>query len=356
MNPNDTLDAYFGELEQQDRYSGVVLVTCGEHELYAGAYGYASRPWKVPNALDVRFDTASVTKLFTAVATLQLVDRGLLALDTGVVELLGLKGTAISSEVNVLHLLTHSSGIGDDCEEEDGEDYEELWKTKANYSVTATADFLPQFVHKPPNFAPGQGCRYCNCAFVLLGLVIEKLTGTSYREYVREHVFRPAGMIHSDFYRMDRVHERIAEGCDPIHDKERRVVGWKKNIYSFPPVGSPDSGAHVTAADLDRFLRALHAGALLSPASTRTMLTPQVYYNERAEWKVWFGCVLEFFREASGEVLFYQKDGINAGVSAVIRHFPTQDINVILLSNMMDGVWDPVWKVHELVVEGEWDA
>ncbi len=79
----------------------------------------------------MRFDTASITKLFTSVATLQLIDQGLLSFDTSVIDFLGLKDTAISPDVNVFHLLTHTSGIGDDAEEEAGEDYEDLWKIQA---------------------------------------------------------------------------------------------------------------------------------------------------------------------------------------------------------------------------------
>jgi CubicO group peptidase (beta-lactamase class C family) len=287
------------------------------------------------------------------------VDQGRFALDTSAVEYLGLKGTTISPDATVYHLLTHSSGIGDDCEEEDGEVYEELWQTKANYSVTETADFLPQFAHKPANFAPGEGSRYCNCSFVLLGLMIEQATGMTYRDYVRQNVFARAGMADSDFYRMDRIAENgaenVAEGADPIRDESGAINGWKKNIYSYPPVGSPDSGAHVTAADLDRFLRALQARKLLSPQSTAAFLTPQVPYRDRAEWKRAFGYVLEFFIDAQGKVDFYQKDGVNAGVSGIIRHFPDRDVNVVLLSNLEDGVWEPVWEVHRQVESGAFD-
>jgi CubicO group peptidase (beta-lactamase class C family) len=356
MDVRETLDRYFGGLERKDQYSGVVLVTRGDTQLYSGAFGYATRPWKVRNTLETRFDTASITKLFTAVATAQCVDEGHFALDTSAVEYLGLEGTTISPAATVFHLLTHSSGIGDDCEEEDGEVYEELWQHKANYSVTETADFLPQFMHKPANFSPGEGCRYCNCSFVLLGLMIEQATGMSYRDYVRQNVFARAGMDRSDFFRMDRVHENVAEGADPIRDERGAILGWKKNIYGFPPVGSPDSGAHVTAADLDRFLRALQAGALLSPQSTAAFLTPQVPYRDRAEWKRAFGYVLEFYIDPQGEVAFYQKDGVNAGVSGILRHFPDRDLNVVLLSNMEDGVWEPVWEVHRLVEQGVFDG
>jgi hypothetical protein len=111
----------------------------------------------------------------------------------------------------------------------------------------------------------------------------------------------------------------------------------------------------VTAADLDRFLRALQAGKLLSPASTAAFLTPQVPYHDRAEWTRKFGYVLEFFIDQRGEVDFYQKDGVNAGVSGIIRHFPDRDVNVVLLSNMEEGVWEPVWEAHRMVEAGAFD-
>jgi len=356
MTATKILDKYFQDLEQQEKFSGVVLISQGESQLYAGTFGYASRAWKVRNSLDTRFDTASITKLFTSIAALQLIDEGLLALDTAVVDFLRLKDTTISKEVTIYHLLTHTSGIGDDVEEEDGEVYEALWKTRPNYAVRETADFLPQFMHKPPNFPPGGGCRYNNCAFILLGLAIELVSGMTYRDYIRERVFNRAGMAHSDFYHMDHVHENIAEGCDPIWDEAGLVTGWKKNIYSYPPIGSPDSGALVTVTDLDRFLRTVQAGKLLSPRLTQAFFTPQINYRESDKWITMAGYGLMFYLDKAGQVVCYQKDGINAGVSGIIRHFPQRDINVVLLSNMEDGVWEPIWKIHELVVNGQFDS
>jgi len=356
MNAKQTLDRHFRALEAQGLFSGVVLVTRGRDELYAAPFGYASRAWRIKNTLDVRFDTASITKLFTSVATLQLIDRGAFALDTSVVSFLQLEHTAISEAVTVFHLLTHSSGIGDDCEEENGEVYEDLWKSKPNYSVTATEDFLPQFARKPANFPPGQGCRYCNCGWILLGLMIEQVTGMSYRDYVRQNTFGRAGMGRSDFLRMDRVHENVAEGADPIRDATGGVVGWRRNIYSFPPVGSPDSGAHVTAADLDRFLRSVQGGDLLSPQLTEAFFTPHVHYKRRDDWTLMMGYGLVFYLDATDRIVCYQKEGINAGVSGIMRYFPQWDLNVVLLSNMEDGVWEPIWTVHDLVTEGAFEA
>src|SRR4028118_313698 len=116
MRWTHALDEYFRHRAAQDLFSGAVLITQGATQLYARANGYASRAWRVPNTLGARFETASVNKRFTASATLQLIDRGLLTFDTPVVERLGLQGTTLSKDVSVLHLLTHTSGIGDDAD------------------------------------------------------------------------------------------------------------------------------------------------------------------------------------------------------------------------------------------------
>lgn len=350
MNLN-FLDDYFQTLAAQDEFSGVAQVLGGNEILFAGAYGYASRAWQVKNTLETRFDTASLAKLFTAVAILQLVDSGAISLETPVMAFLGLTDTAISPEVNVSHLLTHTSGIGDDADEEAGEAYEDLWKTKPNYSVMETVDFLPQFIHKPSNFPPGEGCRYCNVGYVLLGLVIEQVSGMAYRDYVQKHIFAPTGMDRAGFFRMDRVNENVAEGADPIHDEAGKLVGWKRNIYSYPPIGSPDGGAHVTAGDLHKFLQAVQAGMLLSPELTQAFLTPQVLHSRRDGWDLKYGMGLWFCVNLDGEVVYYQKEGINPGTSAILRHYPKTGTTVILLSNLEEGVWDPARKIHEYIVQ-----
>jgi len=345
------IDRYFQQRTDDDLFSGVVLITRGTNELFSGDYGLANRSWGIPVRLSTRFDTASLTKLFTAVATLQQIDAGEFELDTPVIPYLGLTDTSISSEVNVLHLLTHSSGIGDDAEEEAGEDYADLWKEKPNYSVTETRDFLPQFAHKQANFAPGTGCRYCNCGFILLGLMIEQATGTSYRDYVRDRIFARAAMDRSGFFDLEHCVPDLAEGCDPIRSDEGHVKAWKRNIYSFPPIGSPDSGAHVTAADLDRFLRAIQAGVLLSPASADLFFAPQVHYKRHEGWEMRYGLGMWFYVEPNGHVVCCQKEGYNAGVSAVMRYFPDHDVNLVILSNMADGAWEPAWELHRFILE-----
>jgi CubicO group peptidase (beta-lactamase class C family) len=323
-------------------FSGAVAVTRGGERIFAAAYGYANRAWQAPCTLETRFDTASVTKLFTAVAALQLVEREAFGLETPVTGYLELEGTTISPAVTPYHLLTHTSGIADDADEEAGERYEDLWVDEPNYSVTETADHLPHFVTKPPNFAPGQGCRYCNVGYVLLGLMIERATGSPYRDYVRANVFGPAGMHRAGFFRMDVVEPDVAEGVEAMLDLQGRVVGWRRNIYSYPPIGTPDGGAYVTVGDLLAFHSALVGGRLLGPELTAAALTPHELHSRRSGLTVMMGYGFEFRVAEDGRVRFYQKDGVNVGASALLRHYPDHDLTLSMLGVGEDAIWDPV--------------
>lgn len=374
------LDTHLRAAADADAFSGVVRIERDGDVLFERAYGVASRRWGVPVRTSTRFDVASVTKLFTAVAVLQQVGEGRLGLDDRIHDHVDLAGTTIPREVTLRHLLTHTSGIADDADEEAGESYEALWVDRPNYSVTRTADFLPGFVHKEPNFPPGEGCRYCNVGFVLAGLALEKVTGTTYREYVREHVLARAGMDRSGFFRMDEAEPDVAEGWEPVRegpDDEGPVTGWRQNIYSYPPVGSPDGGAHVTARDLARFWAAVRGGELLPPDLTRAFLTPQVKHDdgdtdetddkdaegvERAA-SVHYGFGLEFELLADGSVRSAYKEGINTGSSAMLRHYPdaggsvpdglppagAPGVTVVVVSNGEAGAWDPVRRIDALV-------
>lgn len=332
-------------------FSGVALVTRGNDVLVHAAYGLAHRGFHVPNRTDTRFDIASVTKIFTAAATMQLVDRSEIALDTRVMPFIGVEGTKISDDVTVYHCLTHTSGIADDADEEAGEHYELLFVDKPNYSIRETKDFLPQFAYKDPVFAPGAGVRYNNVAWVLLGLVIEKATGMTYRDYVREHVFARAGMIGADFCAMDGVCENLAEHYRKI-EHDDGTVEWRTNIYSYPPIGSPDGGATVTAMDLDRFFRAVRNGTLMGEDASRQLMTPRVKRKDTDSGSLWNGFALEFTLDANGEVVHLGKDGINAGVCSFARYYPTLDMSVVTLTNIEYDVWELQDEIREIIVAG----
>jgi CubicO group peptidase (beta-lactamase class C family) len=344
----DRIDALLSPAAAENRFSGVVRVVRSGEVIFENAYGLASRRWNVPIHAGMRFDVASITKLFTSVAVLQQVEAGKLDLDVSVAEWVDLRGTSISTEVTLRHLLTHTSGIADDADEEAGESYEQLWTHRPNYSVTETADFLPQFAHKAPVFAPGTGCRYCNCGYVVAGLALEAATGMRYRDYVTSAVFERAGMTRSGFFHMRDAVADVAEGWEPVRDPAGHVTGWRLNIYSYPPIGSPDGGAHVTAQDLIGFLDAVRSGSLLSREGTAFFLSPQVVHHESARHTISYGFGLEF-EIVGGEVRSFSKDGVNVGASAMLRHYPASDVTVAVLTNSEDALWAPFEHIDEIV-------
>ncbi len=330
-------------------FAGVCLVKQGDEPILHEAFGLAHRGYGIPNSPDTRFDVASVTKVFTAAAIAQLVERGALTLETPVMPYLELGGTRISDAVTVFHLLTHTSGIADDADEEAGEKYEDLFVDKPNYSIRETADFLPQFVHKEPVFAPGEGARYNNCGFVLLGLAIERATGTPYRDYVRQHVFRRAGMTGADFCAMDGVHPRLAEHYKRIEGQDGSIE-WRKNIYSYPPIGSPDGGATVTALDLDRFVRALCSYELVGEEAAEQLLRPHVRRREDDTGSDWYGFAFDFRLDRDGGVVRLGKEGMNVGVASDLVFYPRTDTTLVLLANQDCDVWRIRRELEPLVM------
>ena len=245
-------------------FSGACLVKSADTILLTAASGMANKDHAVRNNLDTLFDTASVTKTFTAVATIMLVEKGLLRLDEYITDVIDLSGTKIPSDVTIDHLLTHTSGIADDADEEAGESYEDLFVDKPNYAIRNCIDFLPQFAYKEPIFRAGESVRYNNCAYVLLGLAIEKRAETDFRGFITKSIFETCGMHHTHFYAKDEICPGAAEGYFAVKDKKGTFVKWKKNIYSYPPIGTPDGGAFTTVGDLDIFLRAIKERKILS--------------------------------------------------------------------------------------------
>ena len=193
-------------------------------------------------------------------AVLQQVGLGRLDVDESIHRYVDLSGTTISSAVSLRHLLTHTSGIADDADEEAGEVYADVFVHRPCYAIRETVDFLPQFVHKPALAEPGFQARYCNVGYVLAGLALDRVVGESYRSYVTREIFQRAGMTGAGFFdRRDSV-PGVAEGWDLVDGT------WRSNIFSYPPIGSPDGGAHASAQDLLIFLDAVRGGQLRRPS------------------------------------------------------------------------------------------
>lgn len=334
------LRAIVDESEADMLFSGALIVTQGGAELLAEARGFAHRGFSVPNTLDTRFDTASVGKLLTAAAAFRLVDRGVLGLDECVCDIADLAGTKIPADVTLRHCLTHTSGIADDADEEAGEEYEAIWKEKPCYLVRETADFLPQFAHKDPLFPAGTNSRYNNCAYVLVGLALEKRTGLPFRKIIEAEVLGPAGMVGAGYFAKDGVDPLVAEGYASVKRADGEVSGFRKNIFAYPPIGSPDAGIFVTVRDLARYFAAIELEGFLSAASRAEFLRPVVDACTLKSGDLRrYGYALEHDFDPSGRLIRYGKDGINPGAAAIAMRYPAADGFVAILSNQDANIW-----------------
>lgn len=197
-------------------------------------------------------------------------------------------------------------------------------------------------MQKKPNFKAGTAVRYNNCAFVLLGLAIEKFAEIGYREFITENIFKPFGMEKTCFHSMDSIALDIAEG---YYLNETEKV-WQKNIYSYPPIGTGDSGAYTTVYDLDKFIRTLKVSPIYSK-----LLTPQTKLK-RSRGNDYIRCGFGFeFILRDGEIVSIYKDGCNAGVCNTTAYYPKQDITFTILGNQDCNVWRLHDEVQEILLE-----
>lgn len=327
-------------------FSGVVLASRADKELYFKALGFAHRAHKILNTRNTRFATASATKMFTAVAVLQHIQEKRISLDTKVVDYLALKKTRISKDIMVSHLLSHTSGMGDYFDDNEPDAYEKLWQNIPNYRVRNLADLLPLFIDKPPIFSPGEKFQYCDAGYILLGLIIEKASGMSYFDYVRQNIFERAGMKDSNFLSLVEINAETAEGYIPIKTTTGKITGWKKNIYAVPVLGASDGGAFITADDGRRFMHALRRKKLLGESMTEEVLIPRI--DDSGGWKYGYG--MWFYTDGKNGIIRYGHSGEDPGASCRIYYYPSADIDIILLGNKSLCAGAMMEKINEAIV------
>jgi len=321
------------------RFSGSVLVTRGDQTLLECAAGLADRGNGRPIHPGTRFGLASLSKPFTAAAVLTCVGRGELGVHDRVVDVLPAdrRPRTMSEDVTVHHLLTHSSGIGDYAEEDEDlpgyvDDYGSLWRDLPSYRMERPDDFLPLYADAAPVGEPGAAFHYNNAGYVLLGAVLEQVTGRSFVDVVTERVLVPAGMADSGYFRLDDAVPDLALGYLP---------SGRSNIYSVPVIGSGDGGAFATARDLDRFFRSIVAGTLLGDELTGLMRTPHVTISERVA--MGYGLFLTGTSLSHG--------GGDPGVETGARHYPALDLSMVVLCNE-EGSFDAAWHLVEGALPG----
>jgi CubicO group peptidase (beta-lactamase class C family) len=296
-------------LASEDQLSGAVLVARNGKVLLQKAWGLADREKGTSITLDTQFRVGSMNKMFTSVATLQLVEAGKLSLDDPIGKYLpDYPNKDVATKVTVRHLLTHTGGTGDIF----GPQF-----VKNRLALKEHGDYLKLYGSRGLTHEPGAQFEYSNYGFVLLGAIIEKVTGMSYYDYVRSRVFQPAGMTSTDSLpEAESVPNRAAGYM-------RGEGGWVPNTDTLPWRGTSAGGGYSTVGDLLRFVQALESGKLISKA----MLAEATRQNPRR-----YGYGFQVFGE--GRSRSYGHSGGAPGINGDLRVFPELGYVVVGLANL----------------------
>ena len=265
-------------------FSGTVLVARNGEVQFEKAYGLADRSKEIPNKMSTRFNVGSITKDFTKVAIGQLAQAGKLKVDAPIITYLpNYPNKDVAKKVTVQQLVDHTSGLGDV--------FTPRFQKENPIEYATPQDFIDFFASDPLKFEPGTNQAYSNYGYVVLGAIIEAVSGQSYFDYVQKHVFDPVGMSGSGFFDVRKLPADTAIGYTTRGGGEPRA-----NTDTRPSRrGIPAGGSYSSARDLLLFDRALRAKKLMND-----------------EWTRWW-----FHGDTSGAVTWAGgSPGVNAAVSS----------------------------------------
>ena len=326
--------AFVHDLAARGRFSGAVLIAKNGRILFQQAFGYADRSFQAPNDLETRFNLGSMGKMFTAVAIMQLVEQGRLSLDQTVAELLpDYPDAAAAHKIRLAHLLSHTSGLGNIF----GPRYDATPKDH----LDKLSDYLPLIAEQQLMFEPGERWSYSNTGFLVLGLILEKVTDQSYFTYVRDKIYKPAGMDRTDSYRPYEVVPDLALGyMRPPSAPVASASGSPSDNLAATVISNVDllargtsaGGGYSTVGDLLRFAQALQNGRLLNRRSLELATTGTVSTGVAGE-QYGYG----FIETHAAGVRIFGHGGTFPGVSTNFDVFPVQGFVAVVLSNMDEG-------------------
>jgi len=237
-------------LAKAGQFSGVVVLGKNGVPVFQRAYGMADRERGVANNPETGFNLGSINKIFTQIAILQLRANGKLDLDSTLSKYWpDYPNQEVARKITIRQLMRHTSGIG-------GNIFAPPAGGKRN-DIRTLRDYLPLFVNQPLAFEPGTRNAYSNAGYVVLGLLIERLSGNDYYTYVREHIFKPAGMTRTGSFAVDSLPPNTAIGYTRGDQDAPLSAPLRANSPDLPGRGSSAGGGYSTAQDLVRFVQAL---------------------------------------------------------------------------------------------------
>ncbi len=237
-------------LAKAGQFSGVAVVAKNGVPVFQRAYGMADRERGVANNPETAFNLGSINKIFTQIAILQLRAAGKLDLDSTLATYWpDYPNREVARKITIRQLMRHTSGIG-------GNIFDPPVGGKRN-DIRTLKDYLPLFVNQPLAFEPGTRNAYSNAGYVVLGLVIERLSADDYYTYVREHIFKPARMTRTGSFVVDSLPPNTAIGYTRGDEDAPTTTPLRPNSQDLPGRGSSAGGGYSTAQDLVKFVQAL---------------------------------------------------------------------------------------------------
>ena len=312
-----------------DRFSGVVLVAKGDSILVHEALGMADREHGIRNTRETRFGTTSVGKMFTGVAIAQLVEQGKLRFDDTLATVLPeYPNRDAARRIVVRDLLTHSAGVPDVFQSP---------RFTARHDFRTHGEMLPTFADAPLAFAPGTRFEYSNGGYAVLGAIVEKLSGQRYEDYLRDHVWKVAGMRHTDHAGVSRGPDRAIgyarfSETDPLGVEPRRPnADVSEPALHGSAMLAAFGGGSYTAEDLFRFTRALRTGKLLRPATAALVTHGVMPLGDGGPVKYAYG-----FYDADRDghrVVSHPGSNPDTGLDSDVEMLWDDDWTIVVLSN-----------------------
>lgn len=311
LSLKQSLKALMDAFAADQQFSGVAIIAQEGEPLLRKAYGTANYAHSIANCLDTKFLIASITKPITAVAVLMLVERGLIDFSRSCLSFLP-EGFSLDERITPHHLLTHTSGIPD-------------FETMPGYSELGKQAYTNEEViglvrHLPPDFAPGEGWKYCNTGYNLLAMMIEHVSGTTYDDFIASQIFNPLGMKDTRCSYNRFLVPNLASG----YSRDAQTGDLVNALYFEAENFKGSGNLYSTADDLLKWDRALYTEQLISADSLRLIFTPHAAIDENRA----YGYGFSLYRNGSRG-----HGGWLPGYWSKFMQYPDRQIAVILLGN-----------------------
>jgi D-alanyl-D-alanine carboxypeptidase len=338
--PVNELQAYLDSVANDNKLSGVLLIAKDGVTVASKAAGIANKATNAPIDLNTKFNLGSMNKMFTSVAIAQLAQSGKLSFtDTVGKHLPDYPNKEVAEKVTIHHLLTHTSGLG------------MYWNEKfmaQREKLLTVAAHLPLFASDPLLFPPGEKFQYSNSGYMLLGAIVEKLSGQDYYSYVQEHVYKPAGMNDTGFYEPGKEIPNLAVGYSRMSRDGTVSEEARENTNTREVRGGPAGGGYSTAPDLVKFQQALLSYKLLDKTHTELVTTGKVD-GPRGMGRYGYG----FGDNDAGGKHSVGHNGGSPGIAANFEMYPESGYTAVALMNADPPAMMPVVKAIREKIPGK---